>query len=168
MATVTTASGVKRTVKNLGWLFKHYGEIAHFEVRSLGPELGGFDLRAVMADGSTYQTEYQSFTVACELFWFRSIFDGLEVRFYGCSPTCFNRRPSRNLPTWQRYIPMSDDLTQCYQIAYCANQYQNRRGEWLSDYTFSYLGPERVTALKDAQLDDLSQSFEGRIYSDGS
>ena len=144
MAQVFDSNGNSRKVKNLGWIIRNHAQINYFTVQPTGGD--SFQLSATLKNGGWFTSKYESFTVSLQLFWFRSIFEGLEVRFYDCSPSKMNRRVSRKFPNWQVFH-ISDTLISCYTIGYFANQWEDRRGVQHSDYAFCYCGPDRVAQL---------------------
>lgn len=134
--------GQKRTVKNLGYLFRNWGQIQEFHVigndaRKSGPE---FTLRVLFKDGRAYETEFASWQVALDRFWFRSIFEGIPVYFWDCIVKgSTNRFGSGHL---ERYT-LNETVctpTQVWRIAYIANQKPETRHSTGADYALTFVG----------------------------
>lgn len=64
----------RKTVKNLGWLFKHASSVTelHFDKITdhvyFGEGPRGYVLRAYMTDGRQYQTLFASHSIFCDVF----------------------------------------------------------------------------------------------------
>lgn len=132
--------GQKRTVKNLGYLFRNYADIQEFHVIG-NPQnsTNDFILRVRFYDGRVYETFFASWQVSLDRFWCRSIFDGKPVYFWDCVPAgSTNRFGKGSLKTFGS--PDAGTVwaspTQKWVIGYFANQ--TPKGN--SDYALSFCG----------------------------
>ncbi len=89
---------VTRTVKDLGWLLKHWKDVATVYVRHPAYTEPGYRNRqepmpmvcymvVYMKDGSTFETPWQDPTV-CRDWLKRPTFRGLPLNWYGENSTC--------------------------------------------------------------------------------
>jgi hypothetical protein len=79
--------GALRTVKNLGWLLRHWKEVAHFTVSE--SDLNGFDAKlvALLGDGRQYEAYWASRHVLRS--WLqRPVFRGATLTWFGNEETC--------------------------------------------------------------------------------
>jgi len=82
MATVFNRKTLKvRSVKNLGWLLKHWREVKRFTVNDCNTPIAEAMLYADL-DTLTYSTPFASKTVL-EGFLSRPVFRGLRVNWFG-------------------------------------------------------------------------------------
>lgn len=133
--------GQKRTVKNLGYLFRNYADIQEFHViGNPTNSANDFTLRVRFRDGRVYETFFASWQVALERFWFRSIFDGIPVYFWDCIPVgSTNRYGKGSLRTFGEPGSVANP-TQKWIIGYFANQKPETRYSTGSDYALSFCG----------------------------
>jgi hypothetical protein len=94
MATIVQTDGTSRTVKNLGWLLRHWAEVQQFELRSNRDGTGR--MVAYLTRDRRYETDWASCTLAAR--WIhRPVFAGVPVQFRGYHPdgcTCAEHAPT--------------------------------------------------------------------------
>lgn len=83
-----------RTVKNLGWLLRHAGDVVRIDVSAHLPGDVAMDgdgwacvLRAQLADGRYYRTPWQS-RYLCRQWLQRPSFRGVPLRWLGEETSC--------------------------------------------------------------------------------
>jgi hypothetical protein len=87
MATVISAAGESRPVKNLGWLIRHWKEVERFQVeRTAHPGREGV-LTAFLKGGGRYVTSWASLSL-CRDWLGRPVFKGVPIDFLGEKTVC--------------------------------------------------------------------------------
>ena len=133
-------TGQKRTVKNLGYLFRNYASIQAFHVIGTpGHPECEFILRAQLGDGRVYEAPFASWQVSLHSFWFRSIFADIPIYFWDCVPVgATDRRGKGSLQTFGSTgaNTVFAHPTQKWIIGY----FWGRTKKGTSDYAFSFCG----------------------------
>lgn len=82
MATVSYPNGKVKTVRNLGWILRHWKDVESFTITDEGnARAWGCKLRANLKDGAVYETNFADRDV-CYKFLHRPSFHGIRVEWF--------------------------------------------------------------------------------------